>query len=133
MALSLDEKRAILNYRIQKAEKALVEAKDNSTFGHWNLVANRLYYAVFHMASAMLIDKGFSAKSHNGIFCILGQEFVRKGILDREDAKLASRLQNMRQSGDYDDMFDWTEEDVSPLFEKTEALIQKMKGLITIK
>ena len=73
MALSLDEKRAILNYRIQKAEKALVEAKDNSTLGHWNLVANRLYYAVFHMASAMLIDKGFSAKSHNGIFCILGQ------------------------------------------------------------
>ena len=52
MALSLDEKRAILNYRIQKAEKAL-EAKDNSTLGHWNLVANRLYYAVFHMASAM--------------------------------------------------------------------------------
>ena len=47
MALSLDEKRAILNYRIQKAEKALVEAKDNSTLGHWNLVANRLYYAFF--------------------------------------------------------------------------------------
>ena len=53
MALSLDEKRAILNYRTQKAEKALVEAKDNSTLEHWNLVANRLYYAVFYMASAM--------------------------------------------------------------------------------
>ena len=70
MALSWDEKKAILNYRIQKAEKALVEAKDNSMLGHWNLVANRMYYAVFHMASALLIDKGFSAKSHNGIFCI---------------------------------------------------------------
>lgn len=133
MALSLDEKRAILNYRIQKAEKALIEAKDNATLAHWNLVANRLYYSVFHMASALLIDKGFSAKSHNGIFCILGQEFVCKGFLSRDDAKLASRLQNMRQSGDYDDMFDWTEEDVMPLFEKTESLIQKMKELISLK
>ena len=57
MALSLDEKRAILNYRIQKAEKALVEAKDNSTLGHWNLVANRLYFAEnplsINMADAM--------------------------------------------------------------------------------
>lgn len=132
MGLSLDEKKAILSYRIQKAEKALVEAKDNADLEHWNLVANRLYYAVFHMASALIIDKGFTAKSHNGIFCILGQEFVRKGLLDREDAKLASRLQNMRQSGDYDDMFDWTEDDVLPLFEKTENLIEKMKGLISV-
>ena len=110
----------------------MVEAKDNANLGHWNLVANRLYYAVFHITSALLIDKGFTAKSHNGIFCILGQEFVRKGLLDREDAKLASRLQNMRQSGDYDDMFDWTKDDVLPLFEKTENLIEKMKGLISV-
>ena len=39
----------------------------------------------------------------------------------------------MRQSGDYDDMFDWTEEDVLPLFDKTEALLQKMEKLISIK
>lgn len=133
MALSLEEKRALVNYRIQKAQNTMIEAKDNANLKHWNLVANRLYYAVFHMASALLIDKGFTAKSHNGIFCILGQEFVSKGVLSKEDAKLASRLQNMRQSGDYDDMFDWTEEDVLPLFEKTNMLLQKMENLIFIK
>lgn len=133
MALSIEEKRAIINYRIQKAQNTMIEAKDNANLKHWNLVANRLYYAVFHMASALLIDKGFTAKSHNGIFCILGQEFVTKGVLSKEDAKLASRLQNMRQSGDYDDMFDWTEEDVFPLFDKTGTLLQKMEELISIK
>ena len=30
MGLSLDEKKAILSYRILKADKALVEAKDNA-------------------------------------------------------------------------------------------------------
>ena len=30
--------------------------------------------------------------------------------------RLVSRLQNMRHAGDYDDMFDWAEEDVKPLF-----------------
>lgn len=36
----------------------------------------------------------------------------------------------MRQAGDYDDMFDWTKEDIEPLFPKTEALIDKLRNLI---
>ena len=39
--------------------------------------------------------------------------------------RLVSRLQNMRHAGDYDDMFDWAEEDVKPLFNRTELLILK--------
>ncbi len=111
----------------------MVEARDNSVLKHWSLVANRLYYAVFHMASALAIDKGFSTKSHAGLICLLGQEFVLKGLLGREEARLASRLMNMRQSGDYDDLFDWEEEDILPLFPKTEKLLQKMLELITLK
>jgi len=42
------------------------------------------------------------------------------------------RLQNMRHAGDYDDMFDWTEEDVRPLLNRTELLIQKMKSLLSL-
>ena len=57
MALSIEEKRAIVKYRIQKAQSTMIEARDNANLMHWNLVANRLYYAVFHMASALLIDK----------------------------------------------------------------------------
>ena len=44
--------------------------------------------------------------------------------------RLVSRLQNMRHAGDYDDMFDWAEEDVKPLFNRTELLIKKMKSLL---
>ena len=108
----------------------MTEARDNARLKHWSLVANRLYYAVFHMASALMIQKGFSTKSHAGLIGLLGQEFVVKGLLDKEDSRLASRLLNMRQSGDYDDMFDWEEEDILPLFPKTERLLAKLKALI---
>ena len=46
--------------------------------------------------------------------------------------RLVSRLQNMRHAGDYDDMFDWAEEDVKPLFNRTELLIKKMKSLLSL-
>ena len=53
--------------------------------------------------------------------------------MTRDDGRLVSRLQNMRQSGDYDDLFDWEEEDISPLFEPTNKLLEKMYALITLK
>lgn len=133
MALTIDDKKAIIAYRIQKSEQTMIEARDCAKMGHWSLAANRLYYALFHVASALLVDKGYTSKTHSGIICIIGQEFVTKGLLASEDGRLLSRLQNMRQSGDYDDMFDWTESDIKPLFKPTEILLDKMKKLISVK
>lgn len=84
------------------------------------------------MASALLIDKGFTSKTHSGVICLLGQEFATKGLLDKDEMRLVSRLQNMRHADDYDDMFDWAEEDVKPLFNRTELLIKKMKSLLSL-
>lgn len=133
MPLSIDEKKAIISYRIQKAKATMIEAQDNAKLGHWNLVANRLYYAAFHIITALLTDKGLFSKTHNGVICLFGQAFVEKELVTKEDARLVSRLQNMRKSGDYDDLFDWTEEDVNPLVDKTEELILKIERLISLK
>ena len=56
MALTIDEKKAIIAYRIQKSAQTMIEARDNASLKHWSLAANRLYYALFHMASALLVD-----------------------------------------------------------------------------
>ncbi len=38
----------------------------------------------------------------------------------------------MRQSGDYDDMFDWAEEDIKPLIPKVINFIDKILGLLKL-
>lgn len=133
MTLSIDEKKAIIEYRIQKAWNGILEAEDNAKLGYWTLAASRLYYATYYMASALLVDKGFIARSHSGVIHIIGSEFVKKELLSKEDGRLFSRLFNMRQSGDYDDLFDWTEEEVKPFFDKTKDFLICMEELITLK
>ena len=130
--MTIDDKRAIITYRIQKSSQVMIEARDNAKLGHWSLVANRLYYALFHAGSALVLDKGYTIKSHSGLICLLGQEFVIKGLLTKDDAKLVSRLFNMRQTGDYDDFDDWDEQDVFPLIEKTERLLDKINSLLVL-
>lgn len=69
MALTIDEKKAIIAYRIEKSRKTMIEARDNAKMKHWSLAANCLYYALFQIASALLVDKGYTSKTHSG-YCV---------------------------------------------------------------
>lgn len=130
MPLTEEERQAIIVYRLEKADVALVEARDCVSLGHWNLAANRLYYAAYYASSALLINDGHAAKTHEGTIGMIGQHYVRTGILSNEDGTLLARLQNMRHTGDYDDFLDWTQEDVQPFIPKVEAYIKTIKAII---
>ena len=131
--LESQQRRDLVRYRIEKAYKSFEEAKGVAKLKFWNLTGNRLYYTVFHMASALLLDKGFAAKTHAGVIHLVGEKFIATGLLNRTYGKLFSRLYELRQSGDYDDTFDATEEEVLPYFEKVEIFIKDMEALITHK
>lgn len=130
MGLTKEEIEALVSYRMKKSTDVFTEALDVAQLNHWNLAVNRLYYAVFHMCSALLLHRGFSARTHSGIIQLMMKEYVKTGILSKNDGVLISSLFNMRNSGDYDDMFDWDESQVKPLIEPTELLLKKIKGLI---
>ena len=130
--IEIKSRKDLEHYRVERAYGTLVEAEDNAHMGHWTLAANRLYYALFYMSTALLLDKGIEAKSHAGVIAKVGQNFVLSGLLSRDDARLISALQNMRHQGDYDDFNDWTEADVQPMFEPTRQLLDKMKSLLTL-
>ena len=85
MQLTEEERKAIVVYRLEKAESALVEAKDCVSLNHWNLAANRLYYAAYYASSALLISAGHAAKTHDGTIGMIGQHYVRTGVLTNED------------------------------------------------
>lgn len=131
--LESQQRKDLVRYRIEKAYKSLKEAKAVANLRYWNLTGNRLYYCVFHMASALLLDKGFTAKTHAGVIHLVGEKFISSGLLDKSYGKLFSRLYELRQSGDYDDTYDATEEEVLPYFEKVNTFIKDMESLITFK
>ena len=131
--LTDEEREALVKYRIEKASGTLVEARDCADDNHWTLAANRLYYAAYYASKALLIQNGIVAKSHEGVIGMIGQNFVVKGIIPKEEARLLARLHNMRKTGDYDDFIEWHQEEVEPLFELVEKYIEKVKTLVELK
>lgn len=132
MTLSSENKQYIIHYRIEKANQTLKEAVDNAHLGNWSLAANRLYYSVFYMALAVNLSNGDTARTHNGTFSQFSKKYIATHILTKEEGNLYRLLFSMRQSGDYDDLFDWEEKDILPIIPKVKSFLRKLQSLIKI-
>lgn len=130
MTLRNIERDSLVKYRIQRARESLLEAKDNANLGHWNLVANRLYYASFYAQTALLISRGLSSLTHSGVRSLINQYFVKTGIISIAEKSLLQRLFSMRQTGDYEDNYDWSQEELEPVIPEAENVVEKIITLI---
>jgi uncharacterized protein (UPF0332 family) len=130
MSLTNEEREAIVSFRIQKAKDTLTEAEGIATLGYWNAVANRLYYACFYMTSALLIKNNHVAQTHSGVIHLFGLNFIRTELISKEAGKIYSKLFEIRQTGDYDDLFNLSEEDVKPLISLANNFINELDSLI---
>ncbi|MBO7596136.1 MAG: HEPN domain-containing protein [Bacteroidales bacterium] len=126
------ERREIVLYRLEKAANTLEYAQRNLNYGMYSVAANRLYYAFYYAASALLISVKIEAHSHSGVQSMMHLHFVKTGKLSEDDGILMRRLFVMRQSSDYEDFVDYQKNDIEPLFPLTEALINKIKGFVEI-
>lgn len=127
--LTEQERIDIVQYRINNANKTLAEVRDHIQHGYFNTATNRMYYACYYAASAMLIANQISAKSHEGVKQMFGLHFVRTGVFPQYIGKYYGQLFDERNTGDYEDFFDHDETSTKDLYAKAEEIIT----LITAK
>lgn len=130
MTLTTEDRQSIIEYRIERAHNTMKEVEFIITGKFWNLAANRLYYSVFYICEALLLSRQISASSHTGVSRMMHLHFIKNGILTEEEGALLGRLFRMRQTGDYDDLWDWTEHDILPLIPESKHLMSKIESLI---
>lgn len=130
MSLSDEERRAIVNYRIEKAHVAMEDANQMAMLQRWSAAANRMYYAVYYAATALLISNGYTTRTHSGMITQINVHFVLHGILTKADGRLINKLFDLRQEADYDDFIDADEDDIKEYMPQVKTLIEKIISLI---
>lgn len=133
MSLKQEEREVIVTLELEKSQNTLAQAYIMVENGIWEMVANRLYYALFHAVSALLICNHHEVGTHRGAVGKFSLFFVKTGIFTKEEGKLYSQLQTLRENGDYNCSFDVTREDVEKRIEPTKQLIEKIRKYIEQK
>ena len=101
-SLDKESRDSLIVYRTERAYGSLKEAKLMAQAGFYNASINRLYYACYYMAVALLLKNNISAQTHSGVKTMLGMHFTSKGKLSISASKIFTTLFEKRHSSDYD-------------------------------
>ncbi|MBQ6747584.1 MAG: HEPN domain-containing protein [Bacteroidaceae bacterium] len=127
-----DNMTAYIRYRLEKAQETYQAALVLYDASQWNSVINRLYYACFYSATALLLYKKLHAKSHSGVISQFSESIVRTGLVSKEDFRVYAKLLSWRSKGDYSDLFDFTQEDVDSMMQPTKRFIDNVASLVQL-
>ena len=119
-----------INYRLERAIQTLNDASTLITQKSWNSAINRLYYACFYSAQALLLKHSINAKTHSGTKAKFFQQFIQTRIIEKEYSRLYSDLFDWRQQGDYADFIEFDQETVEPLPARVADFIEIVKNLL---
>ncbi len=124
------ERKELAKYRLKKANETLHEIEILVHNKLWNTAINRMYYASYYAVSALLINDSIQAQTHSGVRQMFGLHYIKTGMIDKDLGKFYSDIFDKRQTGDYEDFIDFTNQDVSDLIPQTKDLISKISQIL---
>ena len=128
--MSVNNRKALATYRYQRANETLAEVPFLKQQGYYNTAVNRLYYACYYAAVALLVRHGINPGTHAGVNQMIGMHFVATGCLSREVGRSFSLLFERRHSSDYDDFAYSSVEEIDELLPKATAFIAAIGELL---
>jgi len=87
---------------LQKTRQILEEQKALFDQGFYSGSVSRGYYAIFNLASAILLTKRKEYPSHQAVIANFGKEFVKENKIDAKYHQMLIELFALRQTADYD-------------------------------
>lgn len=130
MSLNDEERRTIVNLQMEKADRFLKQAEMVRKMQQWDLAANRYYYACFHAVQALFIHNGLASKTHSGMLRQFGLHFIKTGIIEDRLGGFLTRMEQLREKGDYNCVFSINEEELDTIVEPAHELVKVITGLV---
>ena len=125
--MTINNREDYIKYRLQRAEESYNDALILADNNRWNTVINRLYYACFYAVIALLLKNDIETQTHDGSRTQFGLIYIKSGLIDKRYGKLYSKLFDLRQKGDYGDLFDYDKETVLPWIDSVREFINEIK------
>ena len=135
MTLAPEDKIALSDVRMKKADVFLDDARANLEGGRFSTAINRCYYSALASARAILILEGVTPESHDGATTMLSLRFVKPGVLPAETVRMFKLLLSRRTDADYGDFETASEDDAVDSYEAAKTIRDMIeaarKGIIS--
>jgi uncharacterized protein (UPF0332 family) len=117
----------LIALRIKKAEETMSDARILLGSGSYFGVVNRIYYAIFYAARALLVTRDLDSPKHSGVIALFNKEFVKEGVISKDLGKIFNDLFEIRSAGDYEDGKTFSKSEVEEYLIKCNTFIVGIK------
>ncbi len=115
---------------MEKADQALASAQQVLNAGDVGLATNRVYYACFYAASAVLLERRLQFVKHTGVRAALHKNLVKRGELSPEMGRFFDTAFSERQEADYNAMASFDSQIVAQRITQAARFVESMKSLL---
>ena len=126
-----ENKKLLITLQLEKVHHFLRQADEMFSLKHWDLAANRYYYACYHAVQGLFIAKDIPiAKKHASVVNLFSLHFVKSGIVEPTLGSFLARMMQLRQKADYNCFYDIKEEELNDYVVLSKKLIETIEKLI---
>ena len=108
-------------YDLDKAHKSLAN-------GDFKWATVQAYYAIFHLARALLYGEGYREKSHRALLMAVRELFVKRGKLEEEFIRKFESAMDLREEADYG--LEFSEDGAREVVKDAENLLRKCERIL---
>ncbi len=128
--MDTEERQILTNLQIAKAHRFLNQAEEMCAMEHWDMAANRFYYACFHAVQGLFIAKGISGHTHSGCITQFSLHFIKTGLIEKTHGSFLARMMQLRQKADYNCAYEITKEEVRDIVDQSHLFVKMIEDII---
>jgi hypothetical protein len=114
---------------VESAEVFLQESEHPLSGGFFRGTVGRAYYAMFHAATAVLLNRGIERSSHGGIISAFGQFVAKPGLADPKFHRYLVEAFTSRNDCDYLAPFEAEEPQARTTLDRAREFVNVCKQL----
>lgn len=119
---------------MERAHRFLEQANEMYSLQHWDIAANRYYYACYHAVQGLFISKGLPAsKKHAGTVSQFSLHFVKTGVVEPIYGSFLARMMQLRQKADYNCAYDISRIDLDEFTTLSKDFVRKIDELVALE
>ena len=118
-----------VHLHLERSDDCIKDAEYLIAGGRNFAAVGRGYYAMFHAATAALLNKDIVRHSHHGIISTFGREFVKTGQIDPKFHKYFNEAFDLRQESDYQPLVDITQGQANKVIDRAKEFLEICKTL----
>lgn len=119
-----ENKKALCKYRIERAYECLKSAEVLILAEDYSAAANRAYYSMFHAMRAIMALDGEDRKKHSGVVAYFQENYIKKGVFDKQHSYAIKNAFLVRQESDYEDFYIVSRKDAAEQIENARKFVE---------